>query len=140
MARRWAEQLYSGKRLQSTILETNEAQERENLGLLRLESALLHPPHLPPTVETAYYNNITGNYKTKVVINRNLTNSPDELSWTPLARTLYEGRNLTRVHERAQGWNWSQPLVASFSMFSYKSTFLPENGTLFYRWRASESV
>lgn len=114
---------------------SNFTLERESLGLLRLESALLHPPHLPPTVDAAYYNNITGNYKTKTVINRNLTNSPDEVTWAPLAKMLYKDRNLTRVHERAQGWNWSQPLVASFSMFSYKSLFLPENGTLFYRWR-----
>ncbi|CAG7851570.1 SubName: Full=Uncharacterized protein {ECO:0000313/EMBL:CCA76042.1} [Serendipita indica DSM 11827] len=44
---------------------SNFTLERESLGLLRLESALLHPPHLPPTVDAAYYNNITGNYKTK---------------------------------------------------------------------------
>jgi transmembrane E3 ubiquitin-protein ligase len=48
---------------------------------------------------------------------------------------VYDGRNITTIHSAAGGWNWTGPLHASLSLFSYKSVSLPANSPLFYRFR-----
>ncbi|PVG04702.1 hypothetical protein CPB86DRAFT_777980 [Serendipita vermifera] len=100
-----------------------------------LRQAFLHPPLQSPTAQPAYYNNYTGAYKTKLVRFHNLTHPPNEVSWAPLAADLYREKNLTTVHARAGEWNWTNVLHVSFSLFFYKSTFLPPTSPLFNRFR-----
>ena len=110
-------------------------QRYDSNATIRLREAFIHPQPIPPRTPTGYYNNLTGNYKTHQIWFHNLTDPPEQVGWGSLSRAVYEGRNITTIHAAASGWNWTGPLHASLSLFSYKSIFLPADSPLFYRFR-----
>ncbi|KAG8830865.1 hypothetical protein FRC18_007477 [Serendipita sp. 400] len=105
----------------------------ESHAFANLRDSFLHPTEVPVTTPFGHYKNITGTYKTRTVIFRNLTHPPKEVSWGELADAAYSGRNLSRVHQMGEGWNWTQPVTASISISSYLSAHLSKNSTKFYR-------
>ncbi|KAG8832672.1 hypothetical protein FRC17_000891 [Serendipita sp. 399] len=108
----------------------------ESHAFANLRDSFSHPVQLPITTQHGHFNNITGTFKTKTVIFRNLTYPPKEVSWTELANAVYSEKNISQVHQNAHGWNWSQPMIAAVSISSYRSAHLPKNSTGFYRIKA----
>jgi hypothetical protein len=82
-----------------------------------------------------YYKNLTGIYKTQKIWFHNLTDPPEQVGWRSLSKAVYDGENVTMIHSAASGWNWTEPLRMSLSLFSYKSMFLPADSPLFHRFR-----